>query len=54
MDDLRLERFVHVDAASYDVLRQRSEAASDFWHKQDFAQVVHPAFAGLIGQPPSP
>jgi ABC-type phosphate/phosphonate transport system substrate-binding protein len=53
MEDLQLDRFVRVDAASYDVLQQRFEAASGFWREHPFASVVHPAFAGLIGQPRS-
>jgi ABC-type phosphate/phosphonate transport system substrate-binding protein len=45
MSGLLLERFVHPDPASYDVLQQRFEAATQYWRQHPLAAVVHPAFA---------
>jgi ABC-type phosphate/phosphonate transport system substrate-binding protein len=47
MSELLIERFVLPDPASYDVLRQRFEAATRFWREHPLATVVDPAFAAL-------
>lgn len=45
MDQLMLQRFVRPDAASYEVLRERFQAARRYWSERPLAALVHPAFA---------
>ena len=47
MTELLLERFVRPDAASYDELLERFEAATAFWREHPLARVIHPAFSAL-------
>jgi hypothetical protein len=42
---LMIERFVHMDAGSYDILRARFETARAFWRKHPPAAHMHAAFA---------
>jgi ABC-type phosphate/phosphonate transport system substrate-binding protein len=41
---LALERFVHPDARSYDVLQSRFDIATGFWREHPFATSAHPVF----------
>lgn len=45
MNQLMLRRFVRPDAASYEVLRPRFQAARRYWSERPLAALVHPAFA---------
>lgn len=45
MEPLLLQRFVRPEPDSYDVLRQRFEAAIRFWGAHRLAALTHPAFA---------
>jgi ABC-type phosphate/phosphonate transport system substrate-binding protein len=45
MAQLLLQRFVHPDAASYEVLRQSFETAMRYWRERPLAALTHPAFA---------
>jgi len=47
MAQLLLHRFVHPDAAPYEVLRQSFEAATRYWREHPLAAVVHREFAAL-------
>ena len=47
LQSLELERFAHPDAASYDLVRQRFDAVTDYWRERPFAAVAHPVFAAL-------
>jgi ABC-type phosphate/phosphonate transport system substrate-binding protein len=45
MDQLLLERFTRPDPSSYAVLRDRYEAAMQYWNSHRLAGTTHPAFA---------
>jgi hypothetical protein len=45
MDKLLLQRFTRPNPSSYVVLRERFEAAREYWGSHRFAAVTHPAFA---------
>jgi ABC-type phosphate/phosphonate transport system substrate-binding protein len=45
MDQLLLERFTRPDPSSYAVLRDRYEAATQYWNSHRLAGTTHPAFA---------
>jgi len=48
--DLQVEKFVRPEPRHYDVLRQRFDESSEYWHRHPFAARVHPGFARLVQQ----
>jgi ABC-type phosphate/phosphonate transport system substrate-binding protein len=45
MEQLLLRRFVRPDAGRYAVLRDKFQAAKQYWRERRLASLVHPAFA---------
>lgn len=45
MDELLIRRFAAPEASSYDMLRDRFEAAAQYWANRPLARRIHPAFA---------